>query len=81
MNASMNVERYGMETCADCVKHRRARKVRGLRRVFARLGTLALAVVVATVVVFGQRWLLEKGPAAVVELGMAARAAEATNSN
>jgi len=33
------------------------------------------------VVVFGQRWLLEKGPAAVVELGMAARAAEATNSN
>ena len=81
MNASMKVERYGMETCADCRKYRRARTVRGLRRLFARLGTLALAVVVATVVLFGQRWLLEKGPAAVVELGMAARAAEATNSN
>ena len=62
MNASMNVERYGMETCADCVKHRRARKVRGLRRVFARLGTLALAVVVATVILvfFGIGYLLGK---------------------
>jgi hypothetical protein len=81
MNAAMKVEQYGMETCADCMKYRRARTVRRLRRLFARLGALALAIVVATVILFGQRWLLEKGPAAVVELGMAARAAEATSSN
>jgi len=81
MNASMKVERYGVEPCGDCRKYGRARTGRGVRRLLARLGTLALAVVVATVVLFGQRWVLEKGPAAVVELGMAARAAEATSRN
>jgi len=70
-----------MKTRLGRIKYRRARSARGLRRLITRLSTLAIVLVITTVILFGQRWVLEKGPASVIELGLAARAAEATSSN
>jgi hypothetical protein len=80
MNASMQLE-YQMKTCPDRIKYRRARFARRVRRMLGRFGVLAIALVIASVIVFGQRWLLEEGPASLIELGIAARAAEATQTN
>jgi hypothetical protein len=81
MNASMQMEHSRMETHRDFIKCRRAPPPRRARRLLARLGALAIAIAVATVIVIGQRWLLEDGPASAIKLGLAAHAAEATRSN
>lgn len=81
MNASMPSGPCQMETRFDCVQYRRVPPARRVRRFLSRVGTLAIVLVITTVIVFGQRWVLEKGPASVIELGLAARASEATHGN
>jgi hypothetical protein len=61
--------------------YRPARKPRGLRRLLARLGALAVALAIALTLVslmfIGERWVLVEAPTSVLEFGAAVTAANA----
>jgi len=71
--------RYARAGSALPLRHHRAGSARRPRRLLSRLATIAIALVVATLIFIGGQWLLLEAPASGsgFELGVAVRAADA----
>jgi hypothetical protein len=59
------------------LRHHRAGSTRRPRHLLSRVGKIAIALVVATLIFIGGQWLLLEAPASGSELGVAVRAADA----
>jgi hypothetical protein len=69
--------RYHRAGSALRLRQYRAASTRRPRRLLSRLGTIVIALVLATLMFIGGQWLLLDAPASGFELGVAVRASDA----
>lgn len=69
--------RYHRAGSALRLRQHRATATRRPRRLLSRLGAIAIALVVATLIFIGGQWMLLEAPASGFELGVAVRASDA----
>lgn len=68
-----------MDASLTSLSRRRSKPARRLRRLFLRLGMIALAFGIVTLIVIGGEWLFVDAAASGIELGVAVRAADVGN--
>ncbi len=68
-----------MDASPTSLSRRRMKPARRLRRLFLRLGMIALAFGIVTLIVIGGEWLFVDAAASGIELGVAVRAADVGN--
>ncbi len=77
MNALLHWSTLRMESCTNGRTYHRARPAPRLRRLVSRLGMVAIALVVVTLIFIGEQWLFVDAAGTGIELGVAVRAADA----